>query len=632
MHQRMSAMHSGKALTNAVFRFVLVLVLPAIMLLIMVKGLEVTNHINLPVVDVATQVIQQDGKPTYREVALPHNYTLGSGFSYGQYSLVLPKAGGDTTAILLPPFRDTLVMRTGGELIWQTAPVAYSREHMMPRFRYQPVYHELPNRLFNGENLSVSIDIGSSGGLRLPQIYVGTPEEVKPVYHRQYWSQIGVHKVMLWLTPVITLFYLMLWWFRRQNSEYLYFALGTVCWAMTNMTFTISNLPISQHIYWMLSVSFQPLLTLFMVLFLHRWYGIQARKLEYGFWRVSLLLVVASFVLYEWDPQYIWWRFNESFLRGFVALSAVYIGYILLWQACLRHSLSALILAISGLVGVYAGVLDSLDGMQLLDMYFPLSIHANLLIFLTLCGLLMYRYVSALNKSEELQKTLEDKVVEAVKRFEQEQSIAHESEKQRALLTERQNLLSDMHDGLGSQLVELITLLRVKSVGREDLQLKAQQCLNDLRLILDSRNPLFETQFTVLLGQWRSRIEPVLEASGIDLVWSLDICDEEMHLSAQQKLDLLRVFQELITNTIKHAKDATRVMFCCQMESNSLHIQITDDGKCSEEQDDSDHGYGLASIQSRVKRLGGQCHFQRGTSGASTEMIIPTGKEAGNRT
>lgn len=150
-------MLSGKLLTNVVFRIMLVLFLPAIMLLTMVKGLELTNHINLPVVDLATQVVQQDGKFSYREVTLPHKYTLGGGFSYGRYNVVLPKAGGETTAILLPPFRDTLGMRAGGELIWQTAPVAYSRERMMPRFRYQPVYHELPNRLFDGESLSVSV-------------------------------------------------------------------------------------------------------------------------------------------------------------------------------------------------------------------------------------------------------------------------------------------------------------------------------------------------------------------------------------------------------------------------------------------------------------------------------------------
>ncbi|MFD2175993.1 ATP-binding protein [Veronia pacifica] len=623
MNDKLSAMIAGNSIIAAVFRLTAVLFLPALLLLTMVNGLEVSHRINLPAVDSAKQLIKRNDTPTYRDVSLPHNASSGKGFSYGKYLVTLPKMAGETTAILLPPFRDTLVMRYNGDLLWQTAPVAYSREHMMPRFRYQPAYHEFPHRLFNGERLSVMVEIGSSGGLRLPQIYVGTPTEVKPVYFRLYWSQIGVHKIMLWLTPIIALFYLLLWWFRRQNSEYLYFALGTVCWTMTNMTFTISQLPISQQMYWMLSVSFQPLLTLFMVLFLHRWYGIAARRLELGFWWISCSLVVASFALYEWDPQYLWWRFNESFLRGFVALSAVYIGGRLLWQVVLQPSRSAVFLAISGLFGVYAGVLDSLDGMQLLDMYFPLSIHANLLFFLTLSALLMYRYVSALNKSEELQKSLEDKVVEAVKRYEKEQSIAYESEKQRALLAERQHLLSDMHDGLGSQLVELITLIRVNTVHRNDLQRKAQHCLNDLRLILDSRNPLFESQFSVLLGQWRTRIDPVLDAAGIVLHWDVDINDEEIYFTAQQKLDLLRILQEVMTNTIKHAQAADRVSFRCRLETEKMTLNIEDNGRGDNTLTANPNGYGLASIQSRIERLGGDYVFERDDTRTITRVSIP---------
>ncbi|CCN37799.1 putative Signal transduction histidine kinase [Vibrio nigripulchritudo SO65] len=623
-----TSLNRPESASRVVFvRLAIIVLVPVVAIYALVSLLRYGDLVSLQSVQSGVLVLKDNETTKLIDVALPHNYSQHLNFSYGEYRISLPKVDKDsnaTTAIFLPPFRDTAEFYLGEQLIWQTAPIAHSRDSMMPRFRYRPSYHELPNSLFYGDELSLTVKIASSGGLQMPEIFYGTPEQVKPYYQFQYWSQIGLHIVMQWLTPLITLFYLLLWWFRRNNTEYLFFALGFACWAMSNMTFTVSSLPISQQTYWMTTVTVQPFLTLFMILFLHRWYQLKRPSVELIISVATMVLAASSFVLYEYEPTKLWWRFNESALRGYVALSSVYIGYVLVTQALFNRSKSALLLATAGMIGVVSGILDSLDGMQLLEMHFPLSAHANLLIFLTLCVLLIYRYASALNRSEELQRTLEQKVVEAVALYKKEQAVAHDLEKKQALMDERQSLLSDMHDGLGSQLVELITLLRVPNTNQTDIQLKATQCLNDLRLILDSRNPLFDAQFSVLLGQWRARIEPVLQAANIELEWFVECEDSAVTLTPQSKLDLLRILQELITNVIKHAEQATKVSFQCIQNNSELIIRVQDNGKNSKDSvDKKSDGYGLSSIQNRAKKMNGEFDFELKKEGGIAKVTVP---------
>ncbi|WP_224055783.1 sensor histidine kinase [Vibrio penaeicida] len=630
MSERTSLNRPESASREVFVRLAIIVLVPVVAIYALVSLLRYGDLVSLPSVQSGVLVLKDNETTKLIDVALPHNYSQHLNFSYGEYRISLPKVDKDsnaTTAIFLPPFRDTAEFYLGEQMIWQTAPIAHSRDSMMPRFRYRPSYHELPNSFFEAGELPLTVKIASSGGLQMPEIFYGTPEQVKPYYQFQYWSQIGLHIVMQWLTPLITLFYLLLWWFRRNNTEYLFFALGFACWAMSNMTFTVSSLPISQQTYWMTTVTVQPFLTLFMMLFLHRWYQLKRPSVELIVSVATLVLAASSFVIYEYEPTELWWRFNESALRGYVALSSVYIGYVLVTQALFNRSKSALLLATAGMIGVVSGVLDSLDGMQLLEMHFPLSAHANLLIFLTLCVLLIYRYASALNRSEELQRTLEQKVVEAIALYKKEQAVAHDLEKKQALMDERQSLLSDMHDGLGSQLVELITLLRVPNANQTDIQLKATQCLNDLRLILDSRNPLFDAQFSVLLGQWRARIDPVLQAANIELEWFVECEDSAVTLTPQSKLDLLRILQELITNVIKHANQATKVSFHCIQNDSQLIIQVQDNGKNSKDfVDKKSDGYGLSSIQNRAKKMNGEFSFELTERGGLADVQVPLKK------
>ena len=115
---------------------------------------------------------------------------------------------------------------------------------------------------------------------------------------------------------------------------------------------------------------------------------------------------------------------------------------------------------------------------------------------------------------------------------------------------ERERILGDMHDGVGSQLLGLIIQVRARKIDDQDLLHGLTNCLDDIRLIVDSLDPI-ERSFNVAMGEFRSRLEPKCSAAGITLDWALD---PALPLSPEQTLQVLRAVQEMTTNAIRHPR------------------------------------------------------------------------------
>ena len=84
---------------------------------------------------------------------------------------------------------------------------------------------------------------------------------------------------------------------------------------------------------------------------------------------------------------------------------------------------------------------------------------------------------------------------------------------------ERERILGDMHDGVGSQLLGLIIQVRARKIDDQRLLHGLTSCLDDVKLIVDSLDPL-ERTFDVAIGEFRSRLEPKCAAAGISGIWN----------------------------------------------------------------------------------------------------------------
>jgi signal transduction histidine kinase len=101
---------------------------------------------------------------------------------------------------------------------------------------------------------------------------------------------------------------------------------------------------------------------------------------------------------------------------------------------------------------------------------------------------------------------------------------------------------------------------------------------------------------------------------------------EDLHLDAELSLAVFRIFQEILTNVVRHAA-AKSVSVALRARSGWLTLRVADDGKGLDPKRLSDPlSLGLLGMRERALQLGGHVDFApRRRSGTVVTVRIPTG-------
>ena len=170
---------------------------------------------------------------------------------------------------------------------------------------------------------------------------------------------------------------------------------------------------------------------------------------------------------------------------------------------------------------------------------------------------------------------------------------------------ERERILGDMHDGVGSQLLGLMIQVRAKRIDDERLLCGLGDCLDDLKLIVDSLDPI-ERPFAVAIAELRTRMEPRCEAVGVALKWNID--DDPWPVTAEQTIQILRALQEMTNNALRHSHtDRVDVWLRRMPESAGMfEVGVRDYGTGFDLALVSRSGRGMTSLRTRAQRLAGE--------------------------
>jgi signal transduction histidine kinase len=189
---------------------------------------------------------------------------------------------------------------------------------------------------------------------------------------------------------------------------------------------------------------------------------------------------------------------------------------------------------------------------------------------------------------------------------------------------ERERILGDMHDGVGSQLLGLVVELRAQRIEGSRLLESVEGCLDDLRLAvhaLDASQPSLE----LIFGEQRARLQARCDAARVELVWSSAILDPASTLDPAGVLQALRFVQEAFTNALRHAR-ARRIELSLHRvpsEPRCIEIMVADDGIGFEPARVAGTGRGLTGLELRARRLGGQLRLTSSSAGTSVTLRIP---------
>ena len=194
-----------------------------------------------------------------------------------------------------------------------------------------------------------------------------------------------------------------------------------------------------------------------------------------------------------------------------------------------------------------------------------------------------------------------------------------------AVTSERRRIAQDLHDGIGSQLVNILATLDIHAPQQQAVALALEQCLVDLKIIVDS---VESTEGSVLdsLGRLRYRVQHALDKLGIEMVWEVDVEGPLQGFQGERAQQVLRITQECLSNIMRHAH-ATVVEVTCRHlpDSDSLLLEVCDNGcGIAPKSADQPSGKGLDNLHRRAHILGGELKIAtRAQKGTLVRLTVP---------
>jgi signal transduction histidine kinase len=190
-----------------------------------------------------------------------------------------------------------------------------------------------------------------------------------------------------------------------------------------------------------------------------------------------------------------------------------------------------------------------------------------------------------------------------------------------AIVTERERILQDMHDGMGAQLITALRMARREDADRTEVARSIEESLLDLRLIIDSLD-LTEHDLLPLLGNLRFRLGPRLSALGIELVWDVEPLPRLDYLTSESALAILRIVQEALNNAIQHARPRS-IRISVKPDNGGVAIQIVDDGQGFGGDGSHAGARGLAGMRQRAQKIGAQLEIVSSEHGTQVCLWLP---------
>lgn len=174
-----------------------------------------------------------------------------------------------------------------------------------------------------------------------------------------------------------------------------------------------------------------------------------------------------------------------------------------------------------------------------------------------------------------------------------------------AVTLERDRMMREIHDGIGSSLVTALAVAERQKAGADAIG-ALKSALIELRVAVDSLEP-FDGDLATLLASLRYRIEPDLNKVGLVFDWQVEIVPELEWLDAVNALHVMRLFQQAVSNIVEHAQASVITVTCASDYSKNkagISITIKDNGM-GYDPDEIKIGHGLNNIHARAEALHG---------------------------
>ena len=461
----------------------------------------------------------------------------------------------------------------------------------------------------------------------LGPVRLGSEEELRPVWQRRVFWQNDIVRLLGACTGAIGLFMLGVWLGRRRDSMYFWFGCIALLWTVQSLD-SYAEMPPLRPFLWEQVVESMPVLRgVLMFMFVLRYGGMRRPLAEGIAW--GYLLLGATAIFGGFMPAGV----MDLWYLGTLAAS-VYILYLQVRVGLRRSTAEGILLAIAGIMDM------ALSGHDLwlfseatwADRFYLAHFSAPVYLFV-IGTILVRRFTESLNAHENLAAVLEQRIAQKAAELERNYEQLVEARRNEALALERTRIMSEMHDGIGSQLTLALSLVRQldreahPERSGEDGRVATvlRESIEDLQLIIDSLEPV-ENDLLTVLGTLRYRLQDRLGKGGIELQWNVVDLPPLPMLTPHSVLSILRIVQEAFANCLKHS-GASRIavttgLFGEQGVDEMAHIGIVDNGRGIDTRRGA--GRGLENMRRRAAALGGQLKILSQAGRTEVRLEFPT--------
>jgi signal transduction histidine kinase len=474
-----------------------------------------------------------------------------------------------------------------------------------------------PSLLVVGENSIMIQTAYRSGSHGLAGIEVGPLAELSTSYERQFFAAATLPWIGATLAAAIALLFGVLW-LRRPDRLLALLSIAAALWVARSAFFLIEATPLAGR-FWLLLMyytatgGFAVVITLAML----RLTGRSQRRDEWATLGFGLFGPVMLVVTAQHAAPYL----DSLWVPALILMVALAFGYSLV-QRARRQAAPHVLLLVAVLVALIAAVHDWLLTSDLAVGGTTLWLHwAGPLVLLALATPLVDRVVRVLGEAETARAELETRVREREQLLKRNYERLRESERLQVQAQERQRIMQDMHDGLGSQLLSSLMLVERGAVSQPQIVQILRESIDDMRLAIDAL-AAEDAGLLSALGNLRYRMEPRLKAVGIDLAWDARGLPEEIDINPDAVLPILRIVQESLTNALKHSQArAVHLVIAVERGGDAewLVLRVTDNGKGIVEERVG--GRGLLNMRNRANRIGAQLKIET-VPGAGTMVAL----------
>ncbi|MDR2219194.1 MAG: hypothetical protein LBE24_01260 [Methylobacillus sp.] len=547
------------------------------------------------------------------------------------WRLTLPETvrAGDDVHFYLPRWQtvgtvavyadNRMIYRTSGSLLWNS----FNR----------PLWLSLSQGGGGAMPRTVLIRMASEKGAggALSTAWAGPAQNLMWRYRARTIIQVDL---VVWSSVTflaVGLFSLAVFWARRHEKIYLVFFMLAMLYMLRYLHMTIGELPPPVPDNWF------------------GWITINALA-----W-----MTLCIFLFLTWISRHEWPVLEKSLIIGGALVTVATTPIIsphLLTSTTLPYAygVALLLLAILALIGIRAAhasksrmawilalIYGSMPIIGLYDMAFLdyrvnvesiyLRPYPGIGLIVICAGLIYHRYINSLKAVENANALLAQRVAEREAELSQKYEQLRQLEQQHVLEQERQRIMQEMHDGLGSSLISALHVVERGTPEREEIAQVLRDCIDDLKLSLDSLS-FSESDLLSLLATLRFRLGSRLQTAGVTLQWNVADVPPLPWLNAQSALHILRILQEVLANIIKHTQ-ASRIAFSTHCDASDVIVQVRDNGHGNfthtfSTETPSPSGCGLTNIANRAHAIGATGSWEPTDEGGLFTLRLPLKKRA----